>query len=283
MKTRTQELAKNKTSGEIQWESEKEELFQEVSRAQEVMEEKEDMLETKYKSLEDGYRTTVEVQDRRIKTLNEEKRMHEKRSKAEIDQLKTKLGTTSGECQAQVAQNTFLVQTVEEREKLLEQEAEVMREEVQKLQMAFDTREKSYVDETRLYTSNVHQLHDLLENAQERMEEGWDSQKTVSDTLRNQVDTLQGQLDKKDQQNERLKNDVSKAQNAQRKEITKTIVDFKKYLLHMSEIERQTETKFQDFIFEQQENDKTSNQQEVKDANKIDELTEEVGNLRFQI
>ena len=51
----------------------------------------------------------------------------------------------------------------------------------------------------------------------------------------------------------------------------------------MSEIERQTEAKYEEFIYEQQENDKISNTQELKDAAKIDELSEEVGNLRFQI
>lgn len=63
------------------------------------------------------------------------------------------------------------------------------------------------------------------------------------------------QLDTKDQLNEKLKADVIKAQNDQRKDITETITEFRKYLTHMNEIEKQTEKTYEQFLFERQEAD----------------------------
>lgn len=68
------------------------------------------------------------------------------------------------------------------------------------------------------------------------------------------------QLDTKDKLNEKLKTEVIKAQNEQRKDITQTISEFRKYLQHMNEIEKQTEKTYEQFIFEQQETDKISNE-----------------------
>ena len=52
------------------------------------------------------------------------------------------------------------------------------------LQIAFDTREKEHIKESNLYSDNVLELHDLLEKAAERLEEGWDPLKSVSEAYR---------------------------------------------------------------------------------------------------
>ena len=149
--------------------------------------------------------------------------------------------------------------------------------------MAFDDREQSYVGETRAYTERVIQLHDFIERANQRLEQGWDPEKEVSEAFKEQVKTLEGQLETKDSQNEKLKQQLRKALNGQREDVTSTIKDFRKYLTHMSEIEKQTEEKLSEFLFERQENDKVSNDRERADADKIDQLSQENSKLRFKI
>ena len=51
----------------------------------------------------------------------------------------------------------------------------------------------------------------------------------------------------------------------------------------MSEIEQQTEAKYQQFLTEQIENDKTNASREKSDADMVDNLNTEVNNLRFKI
>ena len=50
-----------KTDDEVKWEAEREDLFATVAKSQEIMEEKETLRESQMKSLEDGYKTTIEV------------------------------------------------------------------------------------------------------------------------------------------------------------------------------------------------------------------------------
>ena len=126
-------------------------------------------------------------------------------------------------------------------------------------------------------------LHSLLEKAHEQLEKGWDPLRSVSEAFREQVTTLQMQLDTKDRLNEKLKGEVIKAQNEQRKSITDTIQDFRKYLEHMNSIEKQTEKQYEEFIFEQQEVDRINNEREIKDSEKISSLVDEVSSLKFKI
>ncbi len=179
--------------------------------------------------------------------------------------------------------NHFLIDTFNDREKLVNEEVEVVREALSSLQIAFDSREKEHIKESNLYSDNVLELHDLLEKAAERLEEGWDPLKSVSEAYREQVEALEKQLDAKDRDNEKLQGQVLKGQNQQRKDISDTITKFKKYLQHMSEIEQQTEAKYQQFLTEQIENDKTNASREKSDADMVDNLNTEVNNLRFKV
>ena len=80
MKTNLNSQKKVTTADETKWESEKTELFEQIARANEIMEEKEQLKEDQLDSLEDGYKTSLTVLDQRIKMLNEEKRLTEKTS-----------------------------------------------------------------------------------------------------------------------------------------------------------------------------------------------------------
>lgn len=95
--------------------------------------------------------------------------------------------------------------------------------------------------------------------------------------------TLQSQLDTKDWQNEKLKEEVIKAQNEQRKNITQTIQEFWKYLQHMNEVEKQTEKNYQEFLLERIETDWICNERELSDADKISSLSDEISSLKFKI
>ncbi len=137
--------------------------------------------------------------------------------------------------------------------------------------------------ETRDYSDKLVGLHSLLGAAQEALEKGWDPEKKVSEALRGQVATLERQLDVKDVQNEKLKTQVTDAQNGQRREITATIEEFHKYLEHMAKIEAQTEQKILGLLDERQEADKVSNERELADHAQIDALADNVQNLSFKI
>jgi hypothetical protein len=64
----------------------------------------------------------------------------------------------------------FLVNTIEEREQVLQKEVDVMRQEISNLQISFDSWEKSYIVETRQHSEKIRTLHKLLTNAQEKLE-----------------------------------------------------------------------------------------------------------------
>ena len=51
----------------------------------------------------------------------------------------------------------------------------------------------------------------------------------------------------------------------------------------MSEIEQQTEAKYQQFLTEQIENDKTNASWEKSDADMVNDLNQEVNKLRFKV
>lgn len=271
------------TTDETKWESEKEDLYKSLTNVSEILEEKEKLHTQQLKSIEDGYKTSMEVLDKRIKMLNEEKRQLEK-------QLSLERGDMNGnldECNHQINElrhtNNFLISLFDDREKQAAREIDRMRDEVSKLQVFFDSREVSYVKETRKYADNLEKLHNLLERAHERIEEGWDPMKSVSEALRTQVDTLQHQLDNKDSQLEKLRREVIDAQNSQRREITETIHQFREYLDHMSEHEIETEDKYRAFLNERMENDKVSSERELDDLNKINDSLSEINDLRFRI
>lgn len=179
--------------------------------------------------------------------------------------------------------NQFLIDTFNEKEQIANEEVEAVREALSALQISFDQREKEHIKESTMYSENVLELHDLLEKAAERLEEGWDPVKSVSEAYREQIEALEQQLDAKDRDNEKLQSNVTKAQNQQRKDISDTIAKFKKYLTHMSEIEQQTESKYQNFLTEQIENDKTNASREKSDADMVNSLNSEVNSLRFKI
>lgn len=59
----------------------------------------------------------------------------------------------------------------------------MMRQEISNLQISFDSREKSYILETRQHSEKIKTLHKLLTNAQEKLEQGWDPLRSVSETF----------------------------------------------------------------------------------------------------
>ena len=71
-----------------------------------------------------------------------------------------------------------MVRTFEEREEMINGEVTKMRDEIVALQKNYDSREKHYIGESKEFTDKIQILHELLEKAQERLEEGWDPQKT---------------------------------------------------------------------------------------------------------
>ena len=75
------------TSDETKWDTEKEELYKNLTDVSEILEEKEKLHSQQLKSLEDGYKTSLEVLDKRIKMLNDEKRQLEKQLKVEKDDV----------------------------------------------------------------------------------------------------------------------------------------------------------------------------------------------------
>ena len=271
------------TDDETKWETEKDDLYKSLNSVSEILEEKEKVHTQQLRSMEDGYKTSMEVLDKRIKMLNEEKRQLEKQLSLERGDL----NGTLDDCNQQINElrhtNNYLISLFDNREKQAAKEIERMRDEVSSLQMFFDSREVNYINETRKYADNVEKLHNLLERAHERMEEGWDPMKSVSEALRNQVDTLQNQLDTKDQQLEHLRREVQDAQNSQRREITDTISEFRQYLIHMEDQEIDTENKYKQFIDERMENDKISSERELDDLNKINDSLSEINDLRFKI
>ncbi|CAI2366577.1 unnamed protein product [Moneuplotes crassus] len=271
------------TSDETKWETEKEELYKNLSQVSEILEDKERLHEEQLKNLEEQYKISLEVLDQRIKMLNDEKRQVEKQRGFEKDDLSISLAETSTQVEKLRATNGLMISIFTERENQAASDIELMRNEVVNLQKLFDNREVNYIDETRKYAENVERLHSLLEKANERLEQGWDPEKIVSEELRIQVETLERQLAVKDEQLENLKVEVLDAQNQQRKDITETIGKFRAYLQHMGQQEVLTEQKYQDFLAEQQEVDKICNERELDDTNKINDSLGEINDLRFRI
>lgn len=125
-----------------------------------------------------------------------------------------------------------------------------MRTEISALQKTYDTRETKFIEESTSYADNVETLHTLIEKAEERLEEGWDPQRSVSETLRFQVENLELQLQSKEASCDNLRQEAIKALNEQRKSVTDAVTKFRAYLTHMSEHEQMTEQKYQDFLDE---------------------------------
>ena len=234
MKTNLNSQKKVTTADETKWESEKTELFEQIARANEIMEEKEQLKEDQLDSLEDGYKTSLTVLDQRIKMLNEEKRLTEKTSQTEVASIEVKLGSANKDLQDMRDINIHLHTVIEKRETVVADEVEAMRIELSGAQIKFDNRERAYIEETRDFSDKLIGLHELLRKAQDRLEVGWDPEREVSEVLRDQVTTLERQLDVKDAQNEKMKGQVIKAQNSERVEITDTCQEFRSYLKHMN-------------------------------------------------
>jgi predicted outer membrane protein len=122
--------------------------------------------------------------------LDSEKRLIERESSGIIDFLESKNKSSEKEINDLRNMSLFLVNTITEREEILSKEAETMRQEISNLSIGFDNREKDYIKETRDYSEKILSLHDLLTKAQERLEQGWDPLRSVSEAFRDQVETL---------------------------------------------------------------------------------------------
>jgi predicted outer membrane protein len=122
--------------------------------------------------------------------LDSEKRLIERESSGIIDFLESKNKSSEKEINDLRNMSLFLVNTITEREEILSKEAETMRQEISNLAIGFDNREKDYIKETRDYSEKILSLHDLLTKAQERLEQGWDPLRSVSEAFRDQVETL---------------------------------------------------------------------------------------------
>lgn len=271
------------SSDETKWESEKDELYKNLAQVTEVLEDKDKLQSQQIKSIEDGYKTSLEILDKRIKMLNDEKRQIEKQRGFEKGDLLSSLVESNSQVEKLRATNGLLISMFDDRERQASDEIEKMRNEVSNLQMFFDSREVNYIQETRKYSENVEKLHELLENAHERLEEGWDPEKSVNEALRGQVTNLENQLKNKDVNLEKLKQDVVKAQNQERKEITSVVIEFKDYLGYMEAQEIETEGKYKILVQEMHENDKICNERELDDMNKINDSLGEINDLRFRI
>ena len=274
---------KETTTDETKWEAEKQELFKSLNDVSDVLEENNRIHSQQIKSMEDGYKTTMEVLDKRIKMVNDEKRLLEKQLGGEKTDYLDEIEHNNQQIHELRSTNTYLVGIFNEREKQAASEVERMRNEVSNLQVMFESREVNYIEETRKYANNLDKLHGILEKAYERIEEGWDPMKNVSQSLRNQVDSLQNQIQTKDEQLEQLKKQVIEAQNSQRKEITQTINSFKKYLVEMNQNELDIDETFKKFLDERIENDQISSERELDDMNKINDSLAEINNLKFKI
>ena len=105
------------TTDETKWESEKDDLYKSLNSVSEILEEKERLHGQQLKSVEDGYKTSIEVLDRRIKMVNDEKRQLDKL----LNYEKGDMNATLDECNTQINQlrdtNTYLLSLFDNREK----------------------------------------------------------------------------------------------------------------------------------------------------------------------
>ena len=271
------------TTDETKWESEKQELFKSLNEVSDILEDNSRIHAQQIKSMEDGYKTTLEVLDKRIKMVNDEKRLLEKQLGGDKTDFLDEIEQNNQQIHQLRSTNTYLIGLFDEREKQAASEVDRMRNEVSSLQAMFDSREVNYISETRKYADNLDKLHGILEKAYERIEEGWDPMKNVSQALKNQVDSLQNQIQTKDDQLEQLRNQVIEAQNSQRKEITQTVKKFRSYLTEMNQKEAENDEIYSKFLDERLENDKISRERELDDMNKINDALGEIDNLKFKI
>ena len=271
------------TTDETKWESEKQELFKSLNEVSDILEDNSRIHAQQIKSMEDGYKTTLEVLDKRIKMVNDEKRLLEKQLGGDKTNFLDEIEQNNQQIHQLRSTNTYLIGLFDEREKQAASEVDRMRNEVSSLQAMFDSREVNYISETRKYADNLDKLHGILEKAYERIEEGWDPMKNVSQALKNQVDSLQNQIQTKDDQLEQLRNQVIEAQNSQRKEITQTVKKFRSYLTEMNQKEAENDDIYSKFLDERLENDKISRERELDDMNKINDALGEIDNLKFKI
>ena len=271
------------TTDETKWESEKQELFKSLNEVSDILEDNSRIHAQQIKSMEDGYKTTLEVLDKRIKMVNDEKRLLEKQLGGDKTDFLDEIEQNNQQIHQLRSTNTYLIGLFDEREKQAASEVDRMRNEVSSLQAMFDSREVNYISETRKYADNLDKLHGILEKAYERIEEGWDPMKNVSQALKNQVDSLQNQIQTKDDQLEQLRNQVIEAQNSQRKEITQTVKKFRSYLTEMNQKEAENDDIYSKFLDERLENDKISRERELDDMNKINDALGEIDNLKFKI
>ena len=283
LQTNVNTAKKTSTKDEAKWESEKQNLYDQLSRSNVVLEEKESLREQQIQQLDDGYKITIQVQDKRIQMLNKEKKLADQQYEIREQDLNEKHDSHAKENEELRNINSYMIKTFEEREEVISTGVTQMRDEIAQLQNSYDQREGIFVHETQQYTEKVQILHSLLEKAQEKLEAGWDPSKTVSDGFRDQIQTLEGQLTNKDQIMVDLREQVIVAQNEQRTSITEKVGEFTTYLTHMSDIEQQTESKYEEFLSERIENDRVSNSRELSDSEKITELSTEINNLRFQV
>lgn len=274
---------KQNTTDESKWEVEKEELFKSLANVSEILDENTKIHAQQLRSMEDGYKTSLEILDKRIMMLNEEKRLLEQQIRGEKSDLLENVSDLNDQVHQLRSTNNYLIGLFDEREKQAAEDVEKMRDEIILLQQEFDKREESYVEDTRRYAENLEQVNELLQVTHEKMEENWNPDKSVTEALRNQVDSLQGQLMTKGQQMETLQKEAIKAQTSQRADITKTIIDFRNHLAHMNEAELKTDALYKAFLEERIEVDKISSERELDDMNKIEDSLNEIKNLRFKI
>ncbi|CAG9313960.1 unnamed protein product [Blepharisma stoltei] len=214
-------LIKQKNEGEDIWLKEKKSYMSGTSRIEEVMKEKEKMMETQLNDLKKANESELQIYAKQIEALEQERNNLEKRLKLLTSTSDLKENKSESEVERLRSANTRILEISQKRESILESQLDSLRNDIQNLQTQFEARENIFISEVSERSHDLEKCHDIIMQ-QEKIIEGGEVM-SVNTALRSEVKTLHEQLQGKNEQIQSLREMYISSKQSERRSITRAI------------------------------------------------------------
>ncbi|OMJ80549.1 hypothetical protein SteCoe_19144 [Stentor coeruleus] len=274
-------LTQQKTEGESEWLKEKQRKFDESFKFDEVLQDKQKLIDTELKDIKEEMQKQEEFYKGKLIQANEEKAQLMKK----IEQMKA-IADEKDEIQRKEIDklrksNLKLAECCKTRETALESQLLALRSEIFQLNARIEERESIFSQLTQQKTEDIKKYQDLLKR-QESLIEGKDAI-SIAGTLRNELKINLELLKEKEEQIKSIRELYISSKQGERRSITKTIASTQSLL---SDINKQ-----QTMLMNEQMNyaqtlitlEEHATKREKEQLEEITALTQELQNLRKEL
>lgn len=278
---RLRNLLRQKNEGEDIWKKERKSFVSGTSRVEEIMQEKQKILELEINDLKYNRNSSIRVFNQQIEALQSQNRKLERQVQDLTFVLENKDAKKETEIDRLRNANVKMIENGQKKENLLESQLDSLRNEMQKLLTEYEARENVFLNEVNERSHDLQKCHDIIIN-QERLLEGGEIV-SVNFALRSEVKSLYEQLKTKNEQINSLRDLYISSKHSERRSITKAISSAQTLLEDITKQQTSFLKTELDYKSELQKIEEKAVESEKKHLQEIADLSEELISVRNEL